>query len=259
MQIESVTYAQRQLTAELQISFSGLVDVEQVGCDLRQLTFLDAFVPSTNFTPMYPGSCEPATETSITAILDMRDYITLLGLGATLFSSADNSFLVWNPQLIGPPLSLIESEGNAIQVVNFIFLTAALQITGFDIDYNDELIAIHFNSLVTVSTFTATDVTLSADDTGAVNYTLVDSSVSTDTSLASIVCIALGSVDLASISGLGLCISPSNCLATVVTNAVNFAGNTANVAMNLQVSSSNTPVRMLCVFTDINFCCRYPF
>lgn len=253
MRILFVAYTQRKFTAELELIFSGPVDVERVGCDLRQLTFLDGSVPTTNFTPTYPGSCEQVTETSITATLDTRDYVTLLGLGPALFSSVGNSFLDWNPQLIGPPLNLMELGGAlALQVAVFIVQDAALQIVGFDIDYNDGLIAVHFDSLVNVSSFTATDVTLSSDDTGALNYTLVDSTVSTDTSLASIICIALGSNDLASISGLGLCTSPSNCLATIDTGAVDFAGNIADIAMSLPVSFSVTLlfVRMLCVFTS---------
>ena len=246
VRITSVAYTQRQLTAELRISFSGPVNIEQVGCDLRQLTFLDGFVPTTNFTPVYPGSCEQVNEAIITATLDTQDYITLLGLGAALFSSSDSAFLDWNSQLIGPQLNLVE-PGEALQVTAFIPQTAALEVVGFDIDFNDEFMAVYFSSLVTVSSFNVTAVTLSTENSGGVTYTLVDSAVSTDTSLAAIICIALGSSDLTTIKNLGLCTSPSNCLATIDEDAAfDFAGNPAMVAMNLPVNSHTVKV-ILCI------------
>lgn len=212
VQISSFSFEQRPATAQLQLTFSQVVDPSIFHCNLNALIFLNtsnALPSSTYFSPQYPGRCESVTNNTVAAYLQTQDYINLIASG--IFTSETNSYLSWRENLLGPHLRVIEPE-MAYRAQTFIALRDPVTISGFDLDANVREVLVHFNSIIDVDTIDITGFVMS-NDNGTQNYSLAEGEVRTH-SYAATVCIKFSFEDLMNIKEREICTTLDNCFAT---------------------------------------------
>ena len=229
VEISSFSYEQMPATAQLQITFLGVVDTSVFRCNLSALMLLNTSSPmdpySVFFSPRYPGRCGQVTNSTIVAYLDSRDYITLLALG--IFSSVANSYLTWKKTLLGPLLTVTETEV-AYQAQTFVPQTHQVIILGFDLDFNAGQLLIHFGSIMDIASTDVSGVTVS-NGNATQDVSLTGGDIVSD-SYATTVCIDMTNEDLLNIHNREICTSLENCFATFSSGfALDAFGNTGDV------------------------------
>ena len=221
-------------TAQLLITFVGVVDTNVFKCNLSALVFLNTSNPmdpySAFFSPRYPGRCRQVTNNTIVACLDSRDYVTLLSLG--IFTSRADSYLTWKETLLGPLLMVTETE-IAYQAQTFVPQTHPVILLEFDLDFNAGQLLIHFGSVIDIASIDISGVTMS-NGNGTQDVSLTGGDI-VSYFYATTVCIDMTDEDLLNIQNHEICTSLENCFATFASGfAADVFGNTG-VVRTLQV------------------------
>ena len=228
VQISSFSFEQRRTTAQLQISFSQVVDSSIFNCNLTALIFLNtsnALASSTHFSPQHPSRCELVTNNTVVAHLETQDYINLIASG--IFTSETNSYLSWRESLLGPHLRVIVPE-MAYQSHTFLALRDPVTISGFDLDFNVRELRVHFNSIINVDTINIAGFVMS-NENGTQTYSLTEGEIHTY-SYATTVCIKFSFEDLMNIKEREICTTLDNCFATYSSQfATDAFGNYGNL------------------------------
>ena len=210
-------------------TFSGNYEPEEHGCFLDKLIFLNGDSNATvQFTPTYSGRCsrQPNTDTVIIAKLDPRDYLVAINL--PLFHDRV-IFVAIEPSQLGqfaPPIQLraIELE-EALSVSNFIPNLLPPAVTGFDMDFINSRLLVHFDSFVIASTFNPTIFTLQgterSQETGQrVTHTLTTSLPQGTLENVLTVCVGLSAADTQILEESRICTTRDNCAAYFTTDLV---------------------------------------
>jgi len=241
-------------TAQLLITFVGVVDTNVFKCNLTALVFLNTSSPmdpySAFFSPRYPGRCGQVTNNTLVAYLDSRDYVTLLSLG--IFTSHADSYLTWKETLLGPLLMVTETE-IAYQPQTFVIQTHPVVLLEFDLDFNAGQLLIHFGSIIDVASINTSGVIMS-NGNATQDVSLTGGEIVSD-SYATTVCIDMTDEDLLNIQNREICTSLENCFATFASGfAADVFGN-IGVVRTLQVYlTCHTSMKNICPLVFLLFC-----
>jgi len=254
VEISTFSYEQMPATAQLLITFVGVVDTNVFKCNLTALVFLNTSSPmdpySAFFSPRYPGRCGQVTNNTLVAYLDSRDYVTLLSLG--IFTSHADSYLTWKETLLGPLLMVTETE-IAYQPQTFVIQTHPVVLLEFDLDFNAGQLLIHFGSIIDVASINTSGVIMS-NGNATQDVSLTGGEIVSD-SYATTVCIDMTDEDLLNIQNHEICTSLENCFATFASGfAADVFGN-IGVVRTLQVYlTCHTSMKNICPLVFLLFC-----
>lgn len=236
-----IDYIQRPTTAVFTMTFSGPVDIATVGCDLRELTLLNASTAdlhNVQFQPEYQGSCEQLSDNRILAVLDMQDYITLVNDDTLNGLVSLDTYINWTSNFIGYPY-ILNTSAEALMVTGF-FTAVSPSISYVDLylDYNNPILRVDFGSFIETSTINFTKVTLQngPENTSTANYTLTGGTIVNNPRFATTVCIEIESSDTLAITPFLDCLYHSCYVQFEENFALDFISNSTG-EVNLRVST----------------------
>lgn len=212
--IGSFSVEQTSTSVEISLTLSGDA-VGMTGCFFNMLTILDGPVGSPGFRPRYPGVCDFSSQSRniLVGSMDIRDYVDLFQF-QTLLTSVQDSYIATRT---GSPVSLIPGVSVTpitapLQAGNYIPFTGSFAIASFDIDLSTNMMLLHFNGLVAITTLNITQITLSESGRPVTNsISLSDDSAAMQGQLATTICILLSAADLTQLTERGICQNASTC------------------------------------------------
>ena len=200
-------------------------EVDSLQCDLSVFTFTNSLAaPTASLTPAYPGSCSQSTPSQATFHLDDRDYLPLLKMD-NLFTNLNNSYLRWTDG-IGYMVNITAGEA---QISIFSEDVTPPIVTEFDLDLNQGIITLFFDSIIDPTTLFIDRLTFHAThniSSSTIYYQLTGGTLTVDGGTT--LCIISSQEDRQAMNGLSMCASEESCYLSTSTGVVeDFNGNLA--------------------------------
>lgn len=215
MDIESIGFEYKPSTGLLKMLFSGPVDIEYINCDQRQFTYFVA--PSKMYTPLYPGDCFQSSEKEITFSLDIEDYAQMLNVNG-LFQSVGNVTFAWS-NTVGAAYNITPGQ---LVLSRLEPNTAQPSLQFFDIDMNEGVITLFFDSVMDFNTLAPHHLTLQAGrNTSYPQLNITQGQVLSSTRYGTTLCLALYADQLQYLrNGSELCNSTKTCYVSFTSSLI---------------------------------------
>ena len=157
--------------------------------------------------PEYPGECSQANTHTITFHIDLADYLTILD--NNLFKTVDLSAVSWSDEL-GQSIDVV--RGTQL-IADITVDTSRPSIIAFDLNLNQALLTIFFDSIVNIDSLNVTGLVLQDSDgqsdivTAVYNLTAGD----TYTGIGATACVYLYYDDIYELTQLPVCNTRASC------------------------------------------------
>ena len=207
---------------QMTVSYESTVTTfnpNRFGCSFRSFTFSNSATnPSRTFTPRYPGSCDVISDTETVYTMDNRDYRDYINENFASNTASQNVYLYTSEEeSFAPPITLEPiTRSSALNVRNYVYLTDSdvnPVLTTFDVylSSSEMLLFLHFDTIVSISTFQQDFIMLADGRSSANRYGLSGASLNNNGSHVKTACVSIRPEDRLMLGRQEICTSNSNC------------------------------------------------